>query len=118
MNGIPPAGDGSKSFQDIWAQYNFLDRNYHHIESKCTTEDQKQQLRDAYTEARVNFWTAREKKFQDDDKTVKDLITRLDKAQQQIEQALENLRNIVTFLNQVTAAVGLATKLVALGAAL
>lgn len=105
----------SESFENLEEQYLFLDRNFNRLFAACTTDDQKNQLRRAYVNARDNFWEARLRIFMENDPLVEELNSQLKAAKERIEDMLGNLKQIVQVLNTITAAVQLGSSLITLG---
>jgi hypothetical protein len=96
--------------------YFFLDQNFDDLIAKCTTDDQRQQLRHDYVVARDAFVKARNSVFQDDDPMVKSLNDKLGAEQTQISGMLTGLQDITKLLAMLTSAVNLAGRLLTLGA--
>lgn len=105
----------SKTFENLKELYFFLDENFDDFIAKCTTDDQRQQLRHDYVVARDSFYKARNLIFHDDDPIVKALNDQLQSAQKQMDAMLASLKEIVQMLSLATDAVNLASRLVALG---
>lgn len=97
--------------------YFFLDQNFDDLSAKCTTDDQRKQLRHDYVVARDAFVKARYLVFQDDDPMVKSLNDKLGTDQTQISGLLTKLQDVTKLLGLLTSAVNLAGRLIALGAA-
>jgi shikimate kinase len=108
----------SNSFKVLKDQYFLLDRNFNKLFLACQTDEQRNQLRTAYVNSRDNFWEARNRVFQENDPLVRKLITDLKAAQKEIEQSLQNLKDIVKILQVITAAVHLGSSLITLGSAM
>jgi len=102
-------------FDNLQKLYFTLDRNFNKLFATCQTEEQRDQLRAAYVNARDNFWEARNLAFQENDPLVKGLTEELRAAQKQIEKFLRNLQDIVETLKVITAAVHFSSSLITLG---
>jgi len=103
------------SFEDLKKQYFFLDTNFNRLSAACQTDEQRDQLRREYVNARDNFWEARNRAFREDDPLVQSLNEELKDAQNKIEQLLSGEKNIAELLNVIAQAVGLASRLITLG---
>jgi hypothetical protein len=104
------------SFETIQNLYFTLDLNFNKLFAACQNEQQRNQLRRDYVNARDAFWEARNRTFVDDDPLVSGIVADLRGARQSIDADLQNLQNIVQTLNTIDGAVSLASRLIALGA--
>lgn len=106
----------SESFNNLKAQYFFIDTHFDDLMARCQTEQDKQQLRDTYRDARGNFDKARTIAFQEDDALVQDLNTQLKQAQKKLESMIKGLDKIGAFISELATAVKVGTKLAELAA--
>ena len=104
------------SFEAIQTLYFTLDLNFNNLFAACQNDQQQNQLRRDYVNARDAFWEARNRSFMDDDPLVAGIAGDLRTAKQTIDADLMNLQNIVQTLKMVDTAVNLASRLIALGA--
>jgi|KBSMisStandDraft_5_1062788.scaffolds.fasta_scaffold649029_2 hypothetical protein len=104
------------TFNSLKVLYFFLDENFEDLFSKCTDDDQRQQLRHDYVIVRDGFYQARNLVFDDNDPVVNSLSKRLTDSQKEMQSMLKNLKNIAQILDLVTNSVNLASRLIVLGA--
>lgn len=106
------------TFETVKNTYFDLDKNFEKLFLLCTTDDQRRTLRFDYTVARDNFYNARNKIFHDQDPAVVDVTKQLQDINKQIAHQLVELKDLVSLLASITAAVNLASRAVALAAVL
>ena len=104
------------TLRNLQKLYFFLDQNFEDLIAKCTSDDQRQQLRHDYVVARDSFVKARNLVFQDDDPIVKSIKGQFTSLQNQMVAMLAGEKEIVQILGVATDAVNLASRLLALGA--
>jgi hypothetical protein len=108
----------SEVFDILQKNYFILDQNFNKLFDACKTEEQRDQLRNAYVISRDNFWAARSRVFQQNDPLVANLLEKLKSDQALIENSLKNLQDIVQVLNLITAAIHIGSSLITLGSSL
>lgn len=106
------------AFDNLQKLYFTLDCNFNKLFANCKTNQQRDQLRSSYVNARDNFWEARKRVFQENDPLVKNLTDDLKAAQKQIEKFLKNLQDIAETLKVIAAAVNIGSSLITLGSSL
>ncbi len=114
--GTPGAAGAADTFAMLQEQYFYLDRNFNRLFAAATTDELRDTLRTDYVQARDNYWKARGQRFNEDDPMVQDLQQKVGAAQQRIEKAGKRLENVAGFLDLVTEAVNLGSRLVSLAA--
>lgn len=97
--------------------YFTLDRYFNKLFAACQTDEQRDQFRSSYVNARDNFWEARNRVFQENDPLVKSLVDELKAAQKLIEEFLKSSQDIVETLKIIAAAVHLGASIICLGSA-
>jgi hypothetical protein len=95
--------------------YLLLTRNFNKLYEACKTEEQRNQLRQAYVQARDNFWEAQNRVFQENDPLVADIVKELSEAEEEIKRRLEDLKKIAQVLQAITKAVRLGSSLITVG---
>jgi len=101
--------------QDALAE---LETTYFTLQSKigmllaaCQTQDQRDALTTKYVAARSAYWSCVNKAFHDDDPAVIALTTQLDKANDQLKKAVEQLGDIKTVIDTITQVVTIGASL-------
>lgn len=107
----------SPSFKELKGIYFLLDLNFNKLFAACTTEKQRDSLRQSYVNARDNFWEAQNRVFLQNDPLVKKLTKDVKDAKEKLSGMLDNLKQIVKVLDAITAAVNLGSSLITLGSA-
>ena len=110
-------GKNQLSLNLLWDQYQYLDTNFNNIFKRCTTDEERNALRDNYTSSRDNYWEARARVFAETDPTVARARDSLKAANTQMKQDVASLAAISKTLNSIAAAVSVGAKLVTLGSA-
>jgi hypothetical protein len=109
-------GTEDTAFAGIEKLYFSLDMNFSQLFAACTTDDQRNQLKRDYVNARDNYFEARGRLFAMNDPLVKNIAEDLSAAQASINHDLQNLQNAVQILKTIDTAVSLASRIIALGA--
>lgn len=97
--------------------YDQLDDNFDALYSKCTTDDQKQQLKSLLASARDAFFAATAKSLTDNNPTVDALTKQLQDTNADLGKQLTGIKDIVGTLALCTEALKLAAALATLAAA-
>jgi hypothetical protein len=114
-----PGGSGgasSATLAALQAQYFYLDRNFNRLFAAATSDEQRDELRADYVQARENYWKARTEAFNDDDPMVAGLRQKVTDAQQQIERSGQRIGDVAALLDLITGAVNFGSRLVSLAA--
>jgi hypothetical protein len=99
-----------EKLQDL---YFTLDRNFNRLFAACSTDAEKDQLRTDYVNARDAFWEARTRIFNESDPIIKRTSSELTDTKNKIDADLSSLQLTADTLKLVTAAVKLASSLIA-----
>lgn len=102
--------------EQIENTFDLINDNFDVVYSKCN-DTQKTQLVSLRDAARDAYWHAAAENLSDDHDLVKQTSQELDTANTQIQSGLQNLKDVVSFLNLVAQGVKLAGALAALAAA-
>lgn len=97
--------------------YDQIDDNFDALYAKCTTNDQKQQLKSLLASARDAFFAATAKSLTDNNPTVDALTKELQDTNSDLDKQLSDIKDIVAALNLCTEALKLAASLATLAAA-
>jgi hypothetical protein len=100
-----------EKLQDL---YFTLDRSFNRLFAACSTDAEKDQLRTDYVNARDAFWEARTRVFNESDLTIKQTSSELTDTKNKIDADLSSLQLTANTLKLVTAAVRLASSLIAI----
>jgi hypothetical protein len=101
-------GDALQSLEE---QYLFLTQHLSEILDACQTDEQRNQVRAKYVEARRNYWNAINQIFHDDDPTIEQAVAQMQEAQDSLERMTQDLANITQVINAISTAVKIGTEL-------
>ena len=96
-------------------QFRTIDENLDELALNCRTFSQARQLGDEWAQAQKNYIDARNRIFDSSDTRVKELYEQLGAAQDDVEESLDDLKEIAKVLDRIGDAVRLGTSLVAMG---
>ncbi|MDR3752233.1 MAG: hypothetical protein P4K93_01155 [Terracidiphilus sp.] len=99
--------------QELETTYFTLQSQINMLSQACQTQQQRDAISTQYVQARLNYWACVNKAFHDDDPQVVNLTTQIDAANQQLTNAVQQLGNIVTTINDITNVVTLGAQLAA-----
>lgn len=101
-------GDALNSLE---TQYLFLTVNLESMLAACNTDDQRNQIRVQYVQARRNYWDSINQIFHDDDPAIEHLVGQMKTAQDSLQAMTQDLANIAGVINTITTAVKIGTAL-------
>lgn len=99
-------------------QYFFLNDSLSDLIDKGATEDELNSMRAAVVQSRTNYWRCISRILHNDDPAVKELTTRLNLQEIELEHAVKTMSGVAQILNVVTEAVSIGSQLAALAIAL
>ena len=105
----------SEALDTLQSYYFKLTENLDDYLDRCKTDDQKKALKAEYQQARLNFYTARNKAFAVNDPQIAKVVVDLKAAEDSLQKLTEQLADIAKIINAVTTAVRLGTELVGMG---
>jgi len=97
-----------KAFQLIKDRYFQLDKNFDNLNAMCESDIQKQELRENYRKARINYKKTMNKAFDDNTAKVKKLTQKLEEAETKLNKALEVKGNMEAVLKALSTSVEIA----------
>lgn len=103
--------------QAIADTYHQIDDNFEALLAKCTTDEQRKQLRALHSSARDAFWKAVSSSLSDNNPVVQGFTADLNSTNQQIKRQLGDLQQVDQVLALAAEAVKLAAALTTLAAA-
>jgi lipid II:glycine glycyltransferase (peptidoglycan interpeptide bridge formation enzyme) len=101
----------SESNDQIRETWEAIDDAFDDALAKCTTEEQREKLRNQHNKARTAWWAAKRKVFDENDSEVQKTREKLEGANNDLKIAKKNLDDVVAYLKFAAAAVDLATSL-------
>ena len=99
------------ALQSLEQQYLFLTQHLSDILDACETDDQRNQVRTSYVEARRNYWNAINQIFHDDDPRIEQVVEQMHDAQDSLEHMTQELANIAQVINAISTVVKIGTEL-------
>jgi predicted phage tail protein len=99
------------ALQSLEAQYLFLTQHLSELLDACQTDDQRNQVRASYVEARRNYWNAINQIFHDDDPSIEKVVEEMQDAQDSLQRMTQDLANIAQVINAISTAVKIGTEL-------
>jgi outer membrane murein-binding lipoprotein Lpp len=104
----------ANALTDVQNTFLLFDAQYSVLLAGCTSQPQREALIDQYAAAQLNYQKALNATLEDDDAQVAALSQQLKAANTQVVQATANLGNIARVIDDITTAVSLGAKLVAM----
>jgi hypothetical protein len=105
----------SEALDTLQANYFTLTENLDDYLDRCKTDDQRNALKAEYQQARLDFYTARNKAFAANDPDIIKAVADLKTAQDSLQKLTQQLADIAKVITAVTTAVKLGTELVHMG---
>jgi methyl-accepting chemotaxis protein len=99
------------ALQSLEQQYLFLTQHLSDILDACQTDDQRNQVRASYVEARRNYWNAINQIFHNDDPSIEQAVEQMHDAQDSLQRMTQDLANIAQVINAISTAVKIGTEL-------
>ena len=106
----------SEAIDTLQKNYFDLTDNLDDYLDRCSTQSQKDQMKAAYQQARLDFYNARNKAFAANDPDIQKAVTALKAAQDTLQKMTDELADITKVITAVTTAVKLGTELAKMGA--
>jgi len=100
-----------EALQSLEAQYLFLTQHLSELLDACQTDEQRNQVRASYVEARRNYWNAINQIFHDDDPGIEKVVEEMHDAQDSLQHMTQDLANIAQVINAISTAVKIGTEL-------
>jgi hypothetical protein len=98
----------------IQNSYEVINDHFEEVYDQCASADQKQNLRSLHVAARDTYWRAVAVQLKDDNPVVCQIYDELQQANQNLRDLIANMQNISAFISLMTQAVRLASSLVTL----
>lgn len=105
----------SDALSSLQANYLDLTENLDDYLDRCQTDEQRATLKAAYQQARLDFYTARNKAFAESDPSIQHAVVSLKAAQDSLKKMTDELAEISKIISAVTTAVKIGTELAAMG---
>jgi len=99
--------------QELETTYFTLQSQINMLGAACQTQDERDALSAQYVQARQNYWACVSKAFHDDDPVVVALTNQIDQANQQLQNATEEMGDFAKVINDITSVVNLGEQLAA-----
>ena len=98
--------------KNLYDQFKNIEDNYGLLLQRCASEDEKEKLRAAYTQAWRNYNQAINKTFREDDPAVAELRAQIALQTTEVQDALHGLQAMAKTLDTIARCVALGSKLV------
>ena len=105
----------SEALETLQANYFTLTENLDNYLDRCKTDEQKSILKAQYQQARLDFYTARNKAFAANDPNIAKAVSDLKAAQDSLQKMTQQLADIAKVITAVTTAVKLGAEIVGKG---
>lgn len=105
----------ASSFTNIKNLYFLVDRNFNVLFNSCTSDTERQLLRQLYVIARDNFWEARNRIFIENDPIVTSMNSQLSAINKKITAMITSYQTAEDILNAISSGVKLASSLIVIG---
>lgn len=104
----------ASALDDVQATFLSLDSQYNMLLAACQTEAQRNALKAQYSTAQQNYQATLNAELAANDQQIAELRSELQTANTQVVKATEQMGNISKAIDEITTAVNLGTKIVAL----
>ena len=100
-----------EALRSLEAQYLFLTQHLGDILDACKTDDQRNQVRANYVQARRNYWDTINQIFHDDDPKIEQVVVQMKAAQDSLQKMTQDLANVAKVITAITTAVKVGSEL-------